>query len=69
MAKIIKVRCTGREQHINEIDLENVLGPNVVIYGTPIDTGRPIPERIVRKCEDCAEGRVILTREMIEENL
>jgi len=69
MAKIIKVRCTGREQHVNEIELENLLGPNVVIHGTPIDTGRPIPERIVRKCEECSEGRVILTREMIEENL
>jgi len=69
MARIIKVQCTGREQHVNEIELENVLGPNVVIHGTPIDTGRPIPERIVRKCEQCSEGRVILTREMIEENL
>jgi len=69
MAKIIKVRCTGREQHVNEIDLEDVLGPNVVMHGTPIDTGRPIPERIVRKCEQCSEGKVILTREMIEKNL
>jgi hypothetical protein len=69
MAKIIKVQCTGRERHINEIDLEDVLGPNVVMYGNPINTGRPIPERIVRKCEQCSEGRVIITREMIEENL
>jgi len=69
MAKIIRLQCTGRGQHVNEIELENVLGPNVVIHGTPIDTGRPIPERIVRKCEQCSEGRVILTREMIEENL
>jgi hypothetical protein len=69
MAKIIKVRCTGSQQHINEIDLQDVLGPNVIIYGNPIDTGRPIPERIVRRCEFCAEGKVILTREMIEANL
>ena len=69
MAKIIKVRCTGREQHVNEIDLEDLLGPNVVIHGTPIDTGRPIPARIVRRCDVCAEGKVVLTREMIEENL
>jgi hypothetical protein len=69
MAKIIKVRCTGAGQHINEIVLEDVLGPNVVIHGAPIDTGRPIPARIVRKCEICTEGKVILTREMIEENL
>ncbi len=69
MGKIIKVRCTGKEQHVNEIDLEDLLGPNVVIHGTPIDTGRPIPVRIVRRCEVCAEGKVVLTREMIEQNL
>jgi hypothetical protein len=68
MAKIIKVQCTGREQHVNEIDLEEILGSTVIMHGTPIDTGRPIPERIVRKCEECIEGRVIITREMIEEN-
>ena len=68
MAKIIKVRCTGAEQHVNEIDLEDVLGTDVVMHGTPIDTGRPIPERIVRKCEVCSEGKVILTRDIIEES-
>ena len=69
MAKIIKVRCTGAGQHVNEIDIEDVLGTDVVLHGSPIDTGRPIPQRIVRRCEVCAEGKVILTREMIEENL
>lgn len=69
MAKIIKVKCTGAGRHVNEIDLEDVLGPNVVMHGNPIDTGQPIPERIVRKCEACAEGKVILTRETIEDNL
>ena len=69
MAKIIKVRCTGSGQHVNEIDLDSILGATVVLHGTPIDTGRPIPERIVRRCDVCSEGRVILTREIIEENL
>jgi hypothetical protein len=69
MEKIIKVKCTGSGQHINEIDLETVLGTNVILYGAPIDTGRQIPERTVRKCEVCAEGKVVLTREIIEENL
>ena len=69
MATIIKVRCTGAERHVNEIDLDNVLGSDVVIHGTPIDTGRPIPARIVRMCDVCAEGKVIITREIIEENL
>jgi hypothetical protein len=69
MAKIIQVRCTGKEQHINEIDLEGLLGPDVVIHGTPIDTGRPIPARIVRRCDVCVEGKVVLTRDMIEQNI
>jgi hypothetical protein len=69
MEKIIKVKCTGTGRHINEINLEDVLGEDVILYGAPIDTGRQIPARIVRHCEVCEEGKVVLTREMIEENL
>jgi len=47
---------------VNEVDLDAILGTDVVLSGTPIDTGRPIPPRIVRKCEVCTEGKVILTR-------
>ena len=68
MAKIIKVRCTGAGQHENEIDLEDIVGPDVIIYGNPIDTGRSIPARVVRRCDICDEGKVIITREMIEDN-
>jgi hypothetical protein len=66
MAKIIKVRCTGPGQHENEIDLEDVIGSDVVIYGNPIATGRDLPAQIVRRCAVCDQGRVIVTREMIE---
>lgn len=69
MANIIKVRCTGPGQHENEIDLEHVIGSDVVIYGGPIATGRDLPARIVRRCDVCDEGKVIVTREMIEQNL
>jgi len=69
MAKIINVQCTGAGRHVNEVDLDVVLGTDVVLSGTPIDTGRPIPPRIVRKCEVCTEGKVIVTREMIEQSL
>ena len=69
MANIIKVKCTGPDEHVNEVDIENVLGTDVVLRGTPIETGRPIPQRIVRRCEVCVEGKVIITREMIEETL
>lgn len=69
MEKIIKVKCTGTGQHINEINLEDVVGEDVILYGSPIVTGRQIPARIVRNCEVCEEGKVVLTRDMIEENL
>jgi hypothetical protein len=69
MAKIVKVKCTGAGQHENEVDLDQVIGSDVVIYGNPIATGRDIPARIVRRCDICDEGKVIVTREMIEQVL
>jgi len=66
MATIIKVPCTGKGQHVNEVDLDDILGSDVVMYGAAIDTGRQIPARIVRRCDECDEGKVIITREMIE---
>ena len=69
MARIIKVRCTGPEQHENEINLDDVIGSDVVFYGGPIAAGRDLPARIVRRCDICDQGKVIVTREMIEEQL
>jgi hypothetical protein len=69
MAKIIKVLCTGLGQHENQIDLEDVLGSDVVIYGNPILSGRDLPARIVHRCAVCEEGKVIITRDMIERAL
>jgi hypothetical protein len=66
MARIIKVPCTGKGRHINEIDLDDVLGSDVVFYGGPIAAGRDVPARIVRRCDACDEGKVIITRDMIE---
>jgi hypothetical protein len=69
MPNIIKVRCTGPQQHENEVDLEAILGTDVILHGAPIDTGRAIPHQIVRRCDVCDEGKVVITRGMIEENL
>jgi hypothetical protein len=69
MAKIIKVRCTGPGQHENEINLDDIIGEDVVVYGGPIVAGRSLPARVVRRCDVCDQGKVIITREMIEENL
>jgi hypothetical protein len=69
MEKIIKVRCTGPGQHENEINLDDIIGEDVVVYGNPIAAGRDLPARVVRRCDICDQGKVIITREMIEENL
>jgi hypothetical protein len=66
MARIVKVQCTGKERHVNEINLDDILGSDVVFYGGPIAAGRDIPARIVRRCDVCDEGKVIITRDMIE---
>jgi hypothetical protein len=69
MARIIKVSCTGKGRHTNEINLDDILGSDVVFYGGPIAAGRDVPARIVRRCDTCDEGKVIITREMIQSTL
>ena len=68
MPKIIKIKCNGPNKCINEIDLDKALGTTVVLRGVST-TERQIPERIVKPCQFCTKGKVILTREMFEENL
>ena len=66
MAEIIKVRCNGPKQHVNEVDLGEVLREQPitrnVVFTTP-----DIPERIVLHCRECTDGKVILTRAIIEQ--
>ncbi len=68
MPKIIKIKCNGPNKCINEIDLEKALGTTVVLRGEST-IERQIPERIVKPCQFCTVGKVIITREMFEENL
>ena len=76
MAKIIKVRCNGPNGHINEVDLDKALGETVVLRGGPAVQQSPVkagagnlPDRLILRCQSCTEGKVILTRDMIEENI
>jgi hypothetical protein len=69
MSKIVKVRCNGSGRHVNEVDLEKALRPEVILRGKPAKEQPPIPERVVLPCKECTEGKVILTRKMIEDNL
>lgn len=71
MAKIIKVRCNGPGRHINEIDVEALITAGRVTVYRVIDDPPPMQlrKRYVQPCGSCAEGAVIVTREMIEEAL
>ena len=69
MSNIIKVRCSGPNKHINEVDLDKTLKGSVVLRGEQPQTTPFIPERIVLPCQLCTEGKVIISSEMVENNL
>ena len=66
MVEIIKVRCNGPNRHVNEVDLGETLREQPIarqVNFSPTD----VPDRIVLHCRECTDGRVILTRAMIEQ--
>lgn len=63
MAYIITVRCNGLGKHINDVDIDKVTRPTIVIRGQP---KRNLPKRLVIPCQYCTEGKVIITQEMME---
>jgi hypothetical protein len=65
MPKIIKIRCNGSEKHVNEVNLEKYSKPTIVVRG---GTKSNSPERLVIPCQHCSEGKVIITREMMEKS-
>lgn len=64
MSKIMQVRCNGKGKHINEVDIDEITRPTLVIRGEPKTSLR---ERYVLPCKHCTEGDVIVTRAMIEQ--
>ena len=68
MSRIIKIKCNGKAQDVNEIDLDQLTaqGITIAIKGTHVlalrDGG---PQRFVQKCRFCAEGRIVITSEML----
>jgi len=70
MAKTIKIRCNGSQKHENVVDLEKVLQQKPIVTYRGVSTKPPeIPERLVLPCQTCGEGKVVISRAMIEENL
>lgn len=73
MATIIKVRCNGPGKHVNDVDIDELIRPTPVlrsiIYDPLAEAAKPALQlRYQLKCRFCTEGRVVVTREMIEEN-
>jgi hypothetical protein len=66
MTKTIKVSCNGAGHHVNEVDLGKILKPAIVTRSAPAKP-QEIPERSVLRCQFCREGKVVVTREMIED--
>ncbi len=64
MARIIKIRCNGPGKHVNELDLDKYTRPTIVVRGQPKSS---LPERLVVPCQYCTEGKLVITRNMIEE--
>lgn len=66
MAHTIQIKCNGPNQHVNEVDLDKALRPTPVVRGGP----PPVrPERVVIPCRSCTEGKIVLSRTMIDEIL
>jgi hypothetical protein len=69
MARVIKIKCNGPAQDVNEVDLDRVLRPDIVVRGAPLsnksaDPAR-LPEHVSLPCKHCAVGRVVMTRDML----
>jgi hypothetical protein len=68
MAKIVKIKCNGVEQHVNDVDLDRALEEAIVYRGADARL-QNLPERVTLRCRVCAEGRIVITRPMLQEML
>jgi len=68
MEKLIKIECYGVGQHINDVDLDRAMEEAVVYKGAEARL-QNLPERVTLRCRVCAEGRIVITRSMLEEML
>ena len=75
MARIIKVRCNGPKRCVNEVDIDRLAGSTPILKSlsaggpAPAGEGRQYRDRYVQPCAHCTQGKVVVTRQMIEEAL
>ena len=66
MGQILKVRCNGPNKHVNDVDLDDILREVPIAKRADFSTPS-VPERVVLRCRECSDGKVIVTRVMIED--
>ena len=67
MGKMVKIKCTGQRRCVNEVDVEKVLGRrDFVVRGAGDNASDREVGRTVLACRHCAEGKVIVTRDMLK---
>ena len=66
MANLMKIKCNGENQHVNAVDLEQALQPTVVLRGRVHPQPPSLPARLVLPCRFCTEGKLVITREMMQ---
>ena len=66
MAEIIKIKCNGPNRHVNDVNLGEALREQPITRSI-VFTPPEVPDRIVLHCRECTDGKVILTRSMIEQ--
>jgi len=64
--RIMHVRCTGPEKHINRIDIDALMSATIVTKGQSGPGGKIRSKRFNKKCDYCERGRVCVDRRMID---
>lgn len=68
MTNIVKIKCNGAGQHVNDVNLDRAL-EEAIVYKVAEARLQNLPERVTLRCRVCAEGRIVITRPMLEEML
>lgn len=66
MGQVINVRCNGPNRHVNEVDLDDALRETSTLRSADLFSPST-PERVVLRCRECTDGKVIVTRGMVED--
>ncbi len=76
MPHIIQVRCNGPNKDVNEVDLD-LYKPGIIVAAFRLSVGvsgrstegpvKKPPQRLVLPCQYCTVGKVIITRDMIQQ--